>query len=65
MINYKGSGRKRSWPYFKALSRHSPGGTEENHDNLSHDIRCPSWNLKSGPTEYGEGKLITRPRRLF
>jgi hypothetical protein len=31
IMNWKGFGRKRSWPYFKVLSRHSPGGTKENH----------------------------------
>jgi hypothetical protein len=30
-INWKGFGRKRSWPNFKALSQHFSGGTEENH----------------------------------
>jgi hypothetical protein len=24
-------GTKQSWPEFKVLSRHSPGGTEKNH----------------------------------
>jgi hypothetical protein len=33
MMNWKGSGRKRSWPNFKVLSRNSPGGIEENHEN--------------------------------
>jgi hypothetical protein len=32
MMNLKAFGRKRSWPKFKVLSRHSPGGTEENHE---------------------------------
>jgi hypothetical protein len=31
MINWKGFGRKRTWPNFKVLSQHSPGGTKENH----------------------------------
>jgi hypothetical protein len=29
--NWKGFGRKRSWPTYKVPYRHSPGGTEENH----------------------------------
>jgi hypothetical protein len=43
MMNWKGFGRKRSWPNFKVLSRHSPGRTEENHENNQ-----DSW--LSGPT---------------
>jgi hypothetical protein len=35
MMNRKGIGRQGSWPNFKVLSRYSPGGTEENHENLS------------------------------
>jgi hypothetical protein len=34
MINWKGFGRKQSWPNFKVLSRHLPGGTEEDHKKL-------------------------------
>jgi hypothetical protein len=35
MMNWKGFGRKRPWPNFKVLSKHSPGVTEESHDNMS------------------------------
>jgi hypothetical protein len=31
-MNWKGFGRTQSWPNFKVLFRHSPGGTEENHE---------------------------------
>jgi hypothetical protein len=30
MMNWKGLGRKRSWPNFKKLFQHFPGTTEEN-----------------------------------
>jgi hypothetical protein len=33
MMNLKGFGRKWLCPNFKVLSRHSPGGTEDNHEN--------------------------------
>jgi hypothetical protein len=33
MMNWKGFGRKQSWSFFKAVSRHSSGGTEEMHEN--------------------------------
>jgi hypothetical protein len=36
-------GRKQSWPNFKALFWHLPGGTEENHD------KSQSWQLVSRP----------------
>jgi hypothetical protein len=31
MMNWKGFGRKWSWPNFKVLSQRLPGGTEGNH----------------------------------
>jgi hypothetical protein len=30
-------GRMRLWSNFKAVSRNSPGGTEENHENFNQD----------------------------
>jgi hypothetical protein len=30
MMNWEGFRRKQAWPNFKALSQHSPGGTEKN-----------------------------------
>jgi hypothetical protein len=35
MKNWKGFGRKRSWPNFKALYRNSLGVTEKNHETPS------------------------------
>jgi hypothetical protein len=35
MMNWKGFGRKPSWPNFKALFRHLPVGTEDNHEYIS------------------------------
>jgi hypothetical protein len=32
MKNSKGFSRMRSWPAFKILSRHSPEGSGENHE---------------------------------
>jgi hypothetical protein len=34
MMNWKGFGRKWSWPNFKVLSWNLPGGTEEKYENL-------------------------------
>jgi hypothetical protein len=38
--------------YFKALSRHLAGGTEEDHENLSEDLRSPGRDLNPGPPKY-------------
>jgi hypothetical protein len=32
--------------YFKALSQHLPGGTEENHKNFRQDSQTPGRDLK-------------------
>jgi hypothetical protein len=38
MVDWKGFGRKQSWPNFKVLSWYLPEGTEESHENnLSQD----------------------------
>jgi hypothetical protein len=34
MMKWKVCGRKRSRPNFEVQSLHSPGDTEENHENL-------------------------------
>jgi hypothetical protein len=59
MVNWKGCGRKRSWPNFKILSRHSPGRTEENHKTIRIAGR---WgrDLKPEPAEYEAGVLTTQ-----
>jgi hypothetical protein len=46
-----GLGRKRSWPNFKLLSRHSPG------------VSSPSWDLNLGPLEYEAEVCTAQPRR--
>jgi hypothetical protein len=50
-MNWKGFDRTRSRPNFKVLSRHPPGGTEENHENLSQDSWSPDRDLNPGPPE--------------
>jgi hypothetical protein len=52
MMNLKGLGRKRPWPKFKVISRHSPEGTEENHEK-THDSRYPGRDLKQSTTAFG------------
>jgi hypothetical protein len=61
VMNWKGFGIKRSWPNFKVLSRLSPGGTEENNENLNQDNR--STGQRIGPPEHEAGMLTTGPRR--
>jgi hypothetical protein len=58
MINWKGCGRKRSWSNFEVLevvSRHSPGGSEENHENIVQDTRPLGRDLNVRPSEYEAG----------
>jgi hypothetical protein len=62
MMNWKGFGRKRSWHNFKVLSQHSPGGTEENHEE-PHSSQPADRHLKLVSPEYEAGLLTTSPRR--
>jgi hypothetical protein len=48
MTTRKGYGRKRSWPNFKVLSRHSPRGTKENHEKFNQDSRSPEPRIEPG-----------------
>jgi hypothetical protein len=45
MTNQKGLGKKRPWPNFKVLSRHMPGGTDENHETSLRisGLRAETW----------------------
>jgi hypothetical protein len=61
MLNWKGFGRYRSLPNYKALSRHSPGGTEENHEKRQSGL-SPGRDLNLGSPEYEAGVLTTQPR---
>jgi hypothetical protein len=63
MVNCKGCGRKRSWPNFKLISRHSPGGTHYNYEYLSQHSRSPGLDLNPGNPECEAGVLTTHPRR--
>jgi hypothetical protein len=51
------------WPNFKVLSRHLPGGTEENNQKPQ-DNRSPGQDLNPGTPENEAGVLTTRPRCL-
>jgi hypothetical protein len=64
MMNCKVFGRKQLWSNFKVLSWHSPGGTEENHENPQISI-AGRWgrDLNLGPPKYKAGVLTTRPQR--
>jgi hypothetical protein len=64
MMNWKGFGRKRSWPNFKVLFPNSPGVTSEYHENFSYDSRSPGQDLKPGPPEYEEEVITIQLRRF-
>jgi hypothetical protein len=58
MMNWKGFGRKWSWPNFEVLFGHSPVVTEKNHKILSRDIWSLGRDLSLVPAEY-EARLLT------
>jgi hypothetical protein len=47
--------------YYEMLLWHLPGGSGENHKNLSQDSLSLSQDLNQGPPEYKAGVLTTRP----
>jgi hypothetical protein len=49
--------------YIKVLSRHLPGGIEENYKNLSKDSRSVDRDLNKGLPKYEARILTTRSRR--
>jgi hypothetical protein len=63
-MNWKGFGRKRSWPNFKVPSQYSPASTEENIEKLQ-ITTAGRRDRKSntGPPGHEAGVLTTRPRR--
>jgi hypothetical protein len=56
-MNWKGFGRKWSWPNFKVLSWHLPGGTEENHEKPQSGLLVSRPRFNPGPSEYEAGVL--------
>jgi hypothetical protein len=62
MMNWKGCGKKRSWPNFKVLSRHLRSGTDKNTKRLSQDSQSPGWSLNPGLTEHEAGAFYSLPR---
>jgi hypothetical protein len=63
MMNWNGFGRKRPWPNFKVLSRHSPGGLRKATKDVSQDCRSADQDLIHRSPEYEAEILTTRPRR--
>jgi hypothetical protein len=63
MMNWKGCGRKPSWPNVSSNPDICPEGPRKTTKNLSQDILSPSRDLKLGPSEYEAAVLTTRPRR--
>jgi hypothetical protein len=57
-MNWKGLGRKRSWPNFEVLSRHLAGETEENHEKPQGG-RSPGRDTSPVSPEHEAGVLIT------
>jgi hypothetical protein len=60
-MNWKGYGRKLSWPDFKVLYRDILMKTTK---NLRQNSRSPGRELNSGPLEYEAGVLTTLSREV-
>jgi hypothetical protein len=60
MKNWKGFGRKRSWPNFKVLSQNLPGRTAGNHEKPQ-DSQSPGRDSNPEPPKYEAEVLTTRP----
>jgi hypothetical protein len=63
MMNWKGFGRKRTWPNFEILYKHSPDVLRIITENLIQDSWYLDRDLNPRPLEYEAGVLTTRPLR--
>jgi hypothetical protein len=63
MMNWKGFGRKRSWPNFKALCRHSLDGLMKTTKSSVRIAGHWGQDLNPRPPEYEDGVLTTQARR--
>jgi hypothetical protein len=64
LMNWKVFSRKRSWSNYKVLFRHSPGETEENHENLNHDSRSPGPIIEPGTSRI-RSRSVNRSTTMF
>jgi hypothetical protein len=62
-MNWKGFGRKRSWPNFKVLSRNSLEGLRKTVKILIRIAGCRGQKSNTGPPEYEAVVLTTQLRR--
>jgi hypothetical protein len=53
----------RSWPNFKVLAHHSPGCTEDKHENFIQYSLTSNRDLNLGLPEYEAGMSTTSARR--
>jgi hypothetical protein len=60
-MNWKGCGRKWSWPNLKYYPGICLEGLRKATKTLSQDSRSASRDLNPGPSEYEAGVLTTRP----
>jgi hypothetical protein len=62
-MNWKGCGRKRSWPNLRYYSGICQERLRKTTKNLSQDSRSLGRDLNPGRPEYEAGVLTTRSRR--
>jgi hypothetical protein len=66
MMNWKGFGRKQTWPNLKVLSQHFSGETEQNIRKTSARTVCSlGRDLSQGFRKYEAGVLNTQARRCI
>jgi hypothetical protein len=61
-MGWKWFGSKKLQPNFKGLPWNLPGGTKENHENLSQDSQSLGRDLNPGPPEYEADVLTDWPQ---
>jgi hypothetical protein len=59
-MNWKGSGRKRSWPTLRYYPRIYLEDLRKFTKTLVKDNRSPGRDLNPGPSKYEAGELSTR-----
>jgi hypothetical protein len=60
MVNWKGCGRKHSWPNLRYYPKICQEGLRENMKNFSQDSQCPGQDLNPVSPKYEAGVLTTR-----
>jgi hypothetical protein len=61
LMNWKGCGRKQSWPPLRYYHEIRLGGLRKVTRNLSQDCRCPNWDSNRNPPKSKSEVLLPQP----